>query len=613
MAATQGKAGVFQRLDQLNEFDREPVSEDKLCGGVYFAGSFSGEHVAATEFVIGATFVMWGASAYDVLVGLLVGNLLAILSWTLVCAPIAVSTRLTLYWYLRKIGGPVLMVVYNILNAVLFCVLAGCMITVSASAVRIPFGIEPQTGMVPTDPWFVVVVIVVGAVVVLLAILGFKRLAQFAALCAPWMFLMFIVGAMVTARQLGQFTSLESFWELADTTVWTGKAPDPSKQIGFWHIVSFAWVCNLAMHIGLSDMALLRFAKRSWYGIYSSFGMLLGHYLAWICAGIMGAAAAQMLGRPLYDPITKTALDTGQIAFAALGYSGALAVVLAGWTTSNPTLYRAGLALQTITPGWPRWLVTLLAGVVTTAVACFPFVFVKLTEFVALYNLLLMPVGAIVVVEHWIFPRIGYSQFWSSRKGQALNAPALIAWVLPVALALFCNYMGWIHLFFVAIPVWVLSAVLYIVLAARSGARESLPEMVEPVRPVTPAHRTILTRRVGGQKTPAYGAGLLAIACLVLTLFFAYCTFENYILHSDFVGHLVWLTAVYFMAAILWANSRGKKVIIDEHEANPTDAESDKLIGELKAESPDLEKAVHEVGAEKLPDEKSEDNSPPRS
>ncbi len=613
MAATQGKAGVFRRLDQLNEFDREPVSDDKLCGGVYFAGNFSGEHVAATEFVIGATFVMWGASAYDVLVGLLVGNLLAILSWTLVCAPIAVSTRLTLYWYLRKIGGPVLMVVYNVLNAVLFCVLAGCMITVSASAVRIPFGIEPQTGMIPTDPWFVLVVIAVGAVVVLLAILGFKRLAQFAALCSPWMFLMFIVGAMVTARQLGQFTSLESFWELADTTVWTGKAPDPSSQIGFWHIVSFAWVCNLAMHIGLSDMALLRFAKRSWYGIYSSFGMLLGHYLAWICAGIMGAAAAQMLGRPLYDPITKTALDTGQIAFAALGYSGALAVVLAGWTTSNPTLYRAGLALQTITPGWPRWLVTLLAGAVTTAVACFPFVFVRLTEFVALYNLLLMPVGAIVVVEHWIFPRIGYSQFWSSRKGQVLNSPALIAWVLPVVLALFCNFMGWIHLFFVAIPVWVLSAVLYIVLAARSGAREALPELVEPVRPITPARRTILTKRIGGQKTPAYGAGLLAIACLVLTLFFAYCTFENYILHSDFVAHLVWITVVYFLAAITWANSRGKKVIIDEHEANPTDAESDKLIGELKAETPDLEKAVHEVGAEKLPDEKSDDNLAPRS
>ena len=62
----------------------------------------------------------------------------AVLTWTLLCAPIAVQTRLTLYWYLRKIGGPFMSVIYNILNAVLFCILAGCMITVSA-----PSGIMP--------------------------------------------------------------------------------------------------------------------------------------------------------------------------------------------------------------------------------------------------------------------------------------------------------------------------------------------------------------------------------------------------------------------------------------------------------------------------------------
>lgn len=602
MAATQGKTSVFQRLDELNEFDREPVSEDRLCGGRYFAGSFAGEHVAATEFVIGALFVMWGASTYDVLVGLLLGNLLAVLSWTLICAPIAVSTRLTLYWYLRRIGGPAVMVVYNVLNAALYCVLAGCMITVAASAVRIPFGIEPQTGLLPTDPWFVLVVIGVGAVVVLLAILGFKRLAQFASLCSPWMFLMFVAGALVTVRQLGHFNSFQSFWDLADQAIWTGQSPDPDKAIGFWHIVSFAWICNLAMHIGLSDMALFRYAKKSWYGLYSSFGMFLGHYLAWICAGVMGAAAAAALSQPLQD------LDSGEVAFAALGWSGALAVVIAGWTTSNPTLYRAGLALQAVTPGWPRWLVTLVAGAVTTAVACFPFVFRELLNFVGLYGLLLMPVGAVVVVEHWIFPRIGYTQFWSTRKEQVLNAPALISWAVAVGAALLCWQMGWIHLFFLAIPVWILTAVLYTVLSAASGARESLPELTEPVRPVKPAHRKILTRRIGGQKTPAYGAGILAIACLLMILFFAYCTFENYIPQADFVAHLIWLTIVYFVAAVTWANSRGKKVIVDEHEANPTDAESDKLIGELQEGAADWERVVED--SDENPDRNSDDEKP---
>ena len=555
MATTETKSGIFRRLDQLNEFDREPVSEKNLLGGGYFAGSFAGEHVAATEFVIGALFVTWGASTYDVLVGLLWGNLLAVLSWALICAPIGVQTRLTLYWYLRKIGGPTVMVVYNLLNAVLYCILAGCMITVAASAVRIPFGIEPQTGWLPTDPWFVVVVLCVGAVVVTLAILGFKRFAQFASLCSPWMLLMFILGAVVVIREVGSFDSMQSLWELADRKIWTGKAPDPANQLGFWHIVCFAWICNLAMHVGLSDMALFRYAKRSWYGMFSAFGMFLGHYLAWICAGVMGAGAAIMLNTPLDQ------LDAGQVAFTALGWVGALAVVIAGWTTSNPTLYRAGLALQVVTPNWPRWLVTLVAGAVTTLIACFPFVFRELLNFVGIYGLLLMPVGAIVVVEHWIFPRIGFTRFWASRKNLPLNVPAAAAWGISLVVALICWWTGLLHLFFLAGPVWILTAVLYIAFAAFAGAREELPELPEESPALLPPLVTTRVRRGDAKAVPpksAYGAGFLALACLVLSVAFAYLSFIYAFARADFQGHLVWLTLVYFISGTVWMRSRAR-------------------------------------------------------
>jgi NCS1 family nucleobase:cation symporter-1 len=392
---------AVERFDRLYEFDREPVSKDSLLGAGYFAGSFAGEHVAATEFVIGAMFVKWGATVQDIFLGLAIGNVLAVLTWTFLCAPIAVQTRLTLYWYLRRIGGPFLSVIYNVLNAVLFCILAGCMITVSASAVRIPFGIPDQTMWYPTDIRFVFVVLGVGAVVVTLAILGFKRLAAFATVCSPWLFLMFIAGAVVMVTPLsesaglGAIDSLESFFEMGRRAVWTGTVPAtggvPGEPMGFWKVAAFAWICNLAMHGGLSDMALFRYAKRASYGLYSAFGMFLGHYLAWIAAGIMGAGAALMLQQPLAD------LDAGSVAFNALGISGAIAVIIAGWTTSNPTLYRAGLAFQAVTPNWSRTKVTLVTGVVTTAIACFPFVFTKLLDFVGLYGLLLMPAGAIVI------------------------------------------------------------------------------------------------------------------------------------------------------------------------------------------------------------------------
>lgn len=76
-------------MNRLYEFDREPVTADRFQSGAKFAGLFAGEHVAATEFVIGAFFVLHGVSFNDLIIGLVLGNLLAVLSWPFICAPIA--------------------------------------------------------------------------------------------------------------------------------------------------------------------------------------------------------------------------------------------------------------------------------------------------------------------------------------------------------------------------------------------------------------------------------------------------------------------------------------------------------------------------------------------
>ncbi len=552
------KLKAIQALDNLYEFEAEPVSNDKLQPGRYFAATFAGEHVAGTEFVIGALFVSWGATARDIFLGLLLGNLMAVLTWTFVCAPIATQTRLTLYWYLRRIAGPVTTTIYNILNAVLFCILAGCMITVSASAVRIPFGIPEQTNWYPNDLRFVLITALVGAVVVTLAILGFKRLAQFAEICSPWLFLMFIAGALamlpgLAEKVLGrQIVTWNDFWQLSNKSIWTGVRPDGGPPIGLWHVAAFAWICNLAMHMGLADMALLRYAKKASFGLYSAFGMFLGHYLAWVCAGIMGAAAALALGKTITD------IDAGGVAWQSLGAAGIIAVILAGWTTSNPTLYRAGLAFQAVTPGWPRWLVTLMTGVVTTIIACFPFVFTKLLSFVGIYGLLLMPVGAIVFVEHWLFPRIGLSRYWSARKKLLLNWPALLSWLIAIAVALFLERTGRLHLFFLFIPTWFITVILYTIFSALAGATQKLPELVEQsIKSRTPPTDTTppaSTPSVFKTRTFAVFAAAMLLACIIMSIRVYLSSPETYDQNfSTFRNLLIWPSLLYFFAATLWA------------------------------------------------------------
>jgi cytosine permease len=444
-------AALASRLDQLYEFDREPVSPGKLQSGGKFAGLFAGEHVAATEFVIGAFFVLHGVTAKDLILGLLFGNLLAVFSWTFLCAPIAVRTRLTLYWYLRKIAGPGLTVIYNIANAILYCILAGAMIAVSATAIGLAFKIEtPSLSTVfPTSWSWVLITFAIGAAFTALAILGFEKLSKFAQVCSPWIFIVFVAGALAMLPRLGVHANFDNFWEIATTKVWNGVAASGQDRFGFWHILFFAWFCNLAMHVGLSDLAIFRYAKKWTYGLYTAFGMYPGHMLAWICSGIMVAA----VGREM---------NPGLMAYEAAGFAGVAGVLFAGWTTANPTLYRAGLALQVITPNWPRWKITLAAGTLTTIISCFPIVFMKLLDYVAIYGLVLMPIGAVVFAEHWILPRLGIEQYRAEKYKWTINWRALAVWFGTLII---CFFMP-IHLYFRWLPGYLIALIAYVLLQA---------------------------------------------------------------------------------------------------------------------------------------------------
>ena len=97
----------------------------------------------------------------------------------------------------------------------------------------------------------------------------------------------------------------------------------------------------------------------------------------------------------------------GPLAYNALGIFGIIAVILAGWTTANPTIYRAGLAFQAIIPKVSTFWVTIIAGTIATIAGLFPAFAMKLLGFVALYGFILAPFGAIIVFEHFFHKKFG--------------------------------------------------------------------------------------------------------------------------------------------------------------------------------------------------------------
>jgi purine-cytosine permease-like protein len=444
------------RLKSVQEFEREPVPASKQKGWRSFLGMYAGEHTAGTEFVIGPLFVAHGASAGDLVFGLLIGNLLAVLSWAFLCAPIAVKERITLYYKLEKICGKNLTIVYNLVNALMFCFLAGSMIAVAATAVGIPFNLPMAqlTDFYPSSVSSVVIVLIVGAVTTLIATLGYDQVSRFANIAAPWMILVFLAAAIGVLPELG-VSSISDFWPVAESKIWTGVPLEGQSKFTFWHVMFFAWFCNMAMHIGMADLSIFRYAKSWKAGFTSAGGMYVGHYLAWLASGILYAVFLQ-------NSQNSLEFAPGPIAFYAAGITGAICVIIAGWTTANPTIYRAGLAIQAIIPNSKTWKVTLIVGLITTAAACFPALVMRLLDFVALYGLVLMPMGAVIFIDFYVLPRLGLKSNLAEVTGKKINWAAAGTWILTLAACLFINFYFGIEIFFLGLPGWFVAVILYI-------------------------------------------------------------------------------------------------------------------------------------------------------
>ena len=448
--------------NKSSEFERELVPENKLKSWKSFLGMYAGEHAAGTEFMIGPLFLTVGVSAFDLLAGLFLGNLMAVLSWRLITANIAVKERFTLYFKLEKISGKKLVNFYNVANGVLFCFLAGSMITVSATAVGVPSGLEmPKlTDVMPNSITWIIVVLIIGGLTTWIAAKGYGMVSQAANWMSPFIVLAFLACGVVASNQLG----IQSFSDFI--AVWgEGSEPFPGQiKYTFWHVFLWSWFCNAAMHIGMSDLSVFRYAKSAESGWTTAAGMYVGHYMAWIAACLLYAVylkspeAAAFLAEGTAPPVAP-----GPLAYNAIGWFGIFAVILAGWTTANPTIYRSGLAFQAILPKWSIAKATVLAGSVATIAGIFPSFAMKLLDFVAVYGFILAPVGAVIVFEYYFADRYGVIKNYAEKSNIAFNKSVFFAWLIS-----FVIFFGWsktqgVFLSFLTLPAWLCCGILFII------------------------------------------------------------------------------------------------------------------------------------------------------
>ncbi|MYH08117.1 MAG: hypothetical protein F4146_06205, partial [Rhodothermaceae bacterium] len=141
-----------------------------------------------------------------------------------------------------------------------------------------------------------------------------------------------------------------------------------------------------------------------------------------------------------------------------------------------PTIFRAGLALQTITPIWKRCKVTIAVVIISTMAALFPALMMRLLDFVALYGLLLMPMGAVIFADFWLLPKLGLRQDYAEWKQLLFRLPAALAWLLTLGACLLLNLVWNVEIFFLGLPGWFIATGLYVGLSLIQQQRNPAPQ-----------------------------------------------------------------------------------------------------------------------------------------
>lgn len=141
---------------------------------------------------------------------------------------------------------------------------------------------------------------------------------------------------------------------------------------------------------------------------------MFGHFVALISAALMGAATAAIMKTSI------SIVSPGDVVYYALGATGFVIVIIAGWTTANSNLYRAGLAAQVVVPKMARTKVTLIVGAAVEIGSCFPFIHRNILPLLTYAGLILVPISGIVFSEQQIIPAWAMNQPVPSggRQGQ---------------------------------------------------------------------------------------------------------------------------------------------------------------------------------------------------
>lgn len=380
----------------VKDYEREPVPQDKRKGWFVLSIVWLGGIVALSAIILGGTLA-GGLTMPQAILTTFIGTfLLAVLSALcgVVGAKTNLSTALVSTFALGKYGSYAVSIIIAISLFGWFGVQLDLFGASLAQVINNAFGIEVNTK---------ILVLIGGVLMTTTAVIGYKAIEKLSLLAVPLLGILIIASMVKVLNSPGESQIANNMFG-EPLTIGVGV----SLIIG-----------SLAVG-AIIGPDISRYAKTPKDAVISSFvGFFAGFSLVLIASAIIAKATTE-------TDIVAIMLNLGW------GTGALLVLILAQWTTNDNNLYSSALGFSVIFSKTPKFILTIIAGVVGTSFAVGG-IYDNFIPFLIFLSSLIPPIGGIYVADYFV-NKEKYS-FENLGNMAAINLGSMSVWVVSSLVA----------------------------------------------------------------------------------------------------------------------------------------------------------------------------------
>lgn len=259
--------------------------------------------------------------------------------------------------------------------------------------------------------------IIGGLAMMITAVVGIKGLKWLSDIGVPLLFLLVIIATIIT------FVKVDFSVISAASVAAAGQMSIPAAIVTV--VGSFiAGACSVP--------DITRFSK---YPKDATSGCVLGYMISFPIILILGALFSYAY--------SSTDLCAIFITNCGLGIFAAVVLIISTWTTNDNNLYSSVLGLTNVLgkkSPVPRWLLTVIVGVISTALGALGIVN-YFTDFLNLLGVLVPPIAAVIIADYYLYNR-NTDVYTFEKVGEVpvFRVKTCISALVGMVVGLICNY-----------------------------------------------------------------------------------------------------------------------------------------------------------------------------